>query len=293
MSNSSHHHRHGDLTKQKRARRILAFFLFLTVSLLSLTVCVRLSFVSKSAIADTLTSDTYVQGVYKNVSDYAHDMCDECSIPYDSVDSVITYDSVYQVQKAYFYGLLSVTEEFTDSAYKDYIANIGSDLETSTLSMLREQNIPVEGRAKEKVNLFAEKITQYITEVSELSFTNYIDAIVSFGSIASIVAMIGLFLLATVLVLFIVSIGKKLYRALRDIAISFYAAALLNIVLIFGVQAVKHFKTLLLYPRYLSDAIMEYVNNCIASVAVSSAVLFVIALAITTVVWTMKRNENS
>lgn len=292
-SSSSHHHRHGDTAKQKKARKILAFFLFITVSLLSLTVCVKVSFVSKNAIANTLTSDTYVQGVYNSVKEYSHDLCDECSIPYDSVDSAITYDSIYQVQKSYFYGLLAVNQEYTDTAYKDYISNIGEELKSSTRAMIKQQKIPVDGKLSENIELFADNITQYITEVCELSLGDYVKTIVSFGSVASIAGMIILFLIATVLVLFIISIGKKPYRALRDISYSFYAAALLNIILIFGVKAVEHFKSLLLYPRYLSDAIMEYVSNCLASVAVSSAVLFVIAVAITTAVWTMKRNDNN
>lgn len=292
-SNSTrHHHHHGDTKKQKTLRKILAFFLFLTVSLLSLTVCVRLSFVSKSAIVNTLTSDAYVQGVYNSVLDYSHDLCDECSIPYDSVDEVITYDAVYKIQKAYFYGILSVSEEFTQTTYQDYINDVGKNINTSTLAIIKEQSITVSGKVSDRVNQFSEKIENYVKSVTELSFTDYVDTIVSVGGIASIIAMAALLLIAVVLALLIVSIGKKLYRALRDMAYSFYAAALLNIILVFGVLAVEHFKTLVLYPRYLSAAIMDYVNNCLSSVALSSAGLFIIGIVITTAVWCLKRNEN-
>ena len=290
---SSTHHRHGDSKRHERARRILSFFLFLTVSLLSLSVCIRASFVSKGAIVNTLTSDTYVQGEYNSIKDYAHDLCDECSLPYDSVDKVITFDSVYKIQKAYINGILSASNEYTETTYKDYIADLGKSIKKETLLMLKQKNIDFYGKPDKAAARFSDYITKYVTKVTELAFTNIVKTVVTFGSVASIIAIAVFVVIATVFVLFIVSIGKKLYRAVRDIAYSFYAASLLNLLLVSGVSVVKHYKHLWLYPLYFSNAILEYVSRCIASVGVSSAVLFVIGIALTTAVWCMKRNENS
>ncbi len=274
-------------------RRILAFFLFLSISFLSLMLCVRTSFVSKSAIINTFTSDTYVSGVYKSVYDYAHDLCDECAIPYDSIDETVSYNSVYRIQKAYYNGILSASEDYTDTTYTDYIATLGKDLEDSTLSMLKKYNISTAGNTEKDVKQFSKKITDYLTGVTRLKFTDRLSSVLSFAQTASLIAAAAVFLLALVLALFVVSIGTKLYRALRDIAVSFFAAGLMNILLVVGVEAVKHFKRLLLYPLYFSQALTEYVDKCIFSVGVSSAVLFFTGLIVAAVVWRLNRNENN
>ena len=278
--------------KHERARRILAFFLFLTISLLSLSLCVRVSFVSKSSIVNTFMSDTYIQGEYNSINNYARDLCDECSLPYECVSGTVTYDAVYKIQKAYINGILSANDEYTETTYKDYIENLKKDVKASTLSVIKEQKIDTYGKASEGAEKFAQKIADYTAKTTELAFAGRVDAVSSFLRIATIVAAAVLLLVAVIFVLFILSIGKKPYRAIRDIAYSFYAAALLNIILVSGVKVLEHFKTLVLFPRYLSAALMEYVNACVSGVGISAAALFVIGLVLTTVVWSLKRNDS-
>lgn len=293
MSSSKHHHHHSETGGQKKARKILAFFLFLVISGLSLSLCLRGSVVSKGAVIDALTSDTYVSGVYKSVTDYSRDLCDECSIPYDGVDKAVTYDKIYKIQEAYYNGLFSASDSFTETTYQDYIATLGEDLNKATAETVKAYNLKVEGDSKKACAAFSKKVTDYVYSVTELSLTNSLKAVVTMGGIATVAAAIGFALIALVLILIIVSIGSSTYRALRNISHSLYASALLNILLVLGVTGVKHFKTLVLYPDYLSKAIMQYVNNSLLSVSVSSAFLFILALCLTAVVWNIKKNENS
>lgn len=290
---SSSKHRQGETIAQKRARRILAFFLFLTFSLLSLSLCVRFAFVSKNAILSAMTSDAYVSGATKSAVDYSHDLCDECGIPYDSVDKNVNYDIIYSIQKAYYGGILNSSAEYTDTTYQDYIQNLGKNLKKSTLSMLSEQNIETAADKEKAVDKFVGNITSYVTEITEIPYAGMLKTLVTVGGIAALVAAAVFAVIALVLILIIVSIGSKIHRALREIAFSLYAASLLNILLVGGVEIVKLFKTLVLYPLYLGEAVMNYVNGCLVSVGWSSFALFLCGAVLTSVVWIINKNENS
>lgn len=304
MSHSTHSAKHrsshrsknrsGATTKTQKAwRRVLAFVLFLTLTALSLFICVRTTFISKSSLIGIFTDADYVTAAQGELLDYAHDLCDACGVPYDSVDNAISVDKISEIKEAYIAGLLGASQEYTQTTYQDLIVALGDDIETQTKAMMKNRNIHTDDTVSNPAGAFADKIEEHLTEATELPHAEQLSTALNLAKTGSLAAVIFLAVLALILALIVVSIGTTRYRAVRYLAYASLSAALLDFLLVGGVQIVKQVKTLVLYPLYLSDALMRYVNRCLMSVSLSGGVLLLLAAVIMCIVWKMDRDSNN
>lgn len=291
MSSSSNSRVHGDSKSVIIGRGILAFFLFLCITAMSVLVCARAVVINPERIARIFTDESYVSALYKDVKDYSYDLCSECAVPTDSVDQCITYYSVYSVQEAYSFGNLTKLPEFTDTTYQDKIDEMNKNLVSSTEKMLDDNKLSSYD-TKNSVEKFSSKICAYIKSRIEFKLMDKLKPIVNYGKTICSVLIAVMAILILVLVLIVYSIGYRKFRALRAIAYSSLAAMLLDIVLVSGVQYIKSIKSLVIYPSYLCNAVLKFVDTCQLSLTAASAVLFVLSLAIITIVWKLKRNEK-
>ena len=294
MSSSRHHHSSAESKSQKFWRSFLAFMLFLSVSALSLTLCVRMYFINDSTVADIFCNRQYVQAVQNDVLDFAEDLSDLALLPTDGVDEVITYDTIYEIENAYAHGVLGNSEQFTATTYQDYIADLNEELLQKMDEMIAKDQIRIDSVAQDAEQQYVDNITNYLQYRVEFPFMDKLATVVNIARTATLVAAAVFGVLSFLLILIVPSIGErsKQYRAVREIAYAFLSAGLLNLCLAGGVEIVKHMKTLVLYPTYLSDSIMRYVNSCIGVVCISSAALLLCALVIITIVWKIKRKNT-
>lgn len=291
MSSSSNHRVHGDSKSVIIGRGILAFFLFLCIAAMSIFVCVRAVMINPERISRIFTDEKYVSSLYQDVKEYSYDLCSECSIPTDSVDECITYYDVYSVQEAYSFGNLTKMPEFTETTYQDKLDELNKNLVSSTEKMIKDNKLSSYD-TKNSVKKFSSKICDYIKARVEFKLMDKLKPIVNYGKTISSVLIIVMAILIVVLSLIVYSIGNRKFRSLRAIVHSTLAAMILDTVMVSGVQYIKNTKDLVIYPSYFCDSVLKFVDTCQLSMLVASAILFVLSLAIITIVWKLKRNEK-
>ncbi len=289
---SSNHHHHSESGGEHYGRSFLAFVLFLTISLLSLLCCVRFSFITPRSMVNIFVNEEYVTALRNDVLEYSHDLCRDCMLPEDALDSTVTYETVYGIENAYISGALGASREFTKTTYEDNVAELKKNIETAVNAAVKDNNISVDKNQKNGAAQVSEFVSTYLIKRIQIAHLDMLETVINIGKLASTIGIVVLAVLAVILVLIIISIGNKRYRALRSVIHSVNAAAILNLILILGVQIVKHFKTLVLYPTYVADAFMRYVNRCEGVVGFSSLVLFTVAFMLMIVVWKLNRETK-
>ncbi len=289
---STKHHHRSESGGEHYGRSFLAFVLFLVISLLSLTLCVRFYFIAPRSMVNIFVNEEYVNTLREDVCEYSHDLCSACMLPEDALDTAITYESLYNIENAYISGALGASREFTKTTYEDNVAELGKNIENAVNTVIKEKNISVDEKQKNGAAEVSGLVSNYLLKRIEIAHIDMLETVINVGKLATTIGIAALTVLAVILVLIIISIGSKRYRALRSVIHSVNAAAILNLLLIGGVEIVKQFKSLVLYPTYVADTFMRYVSRCEGVVAISSLGLFTLAFMLMVVVWKLNRETK-
>lgn len=274
----------GDYT---RLRNIFAFLLFVFIFFASISGCFRYSIVSERRVSEVFTNREYVQELYSDVLRYSEDLCEHYNIPKESVQKVITYTAIDDIQKAYTEGTLSVNDEYSEDAYSDLITDLNEGVYSSVKSTLNVQN-KKSSELDEYVHTFADIISDYVTEKVEFEYINAVKSVLNLGNTISVAVLVISAIIAVALALVVISLGEELYRNLRSVCHSVTAAAMLNFLLVVAYGIVRATKTLIIYPSYLCSSVMDYINDCAFSVFATSALLGLISVLLSAVVWELK-----
>ena len=292
MSSSSSHNHTAESKGVIFARNFLAFALAMSLSLFSLFCCVRFAFVTPNSIVKIFANEQYVTALRNDVTDYAHDICRGSMLPEDTLDETISCEMLYDIVEAYISGAVSASQEFTKTTYEDTASELKKNMQTAIETVIKEQNLTVDSKQKNGAAELSGYVNDYILERIQIAHIDMLETVVNVGSIVSVIGMIVSVIISIVLILIIISVGEKRYRSVRYIVHSLNAAALINLSLILGVQIVKHFKSLVLYPTYVADAFLAYVDRCENAVGVSVIALFFAAFILTGIVWKLSRDSK-
>lgn len=293
MSSKKHHHSHKSESKSEHiGRSFLAFALSLTLSLLTLSCCVKFVFITPQSIVNIFADEQYVDELRNDVLEYSHDVCRGSMLPENALDETISYEKLYDIVEAYVSGALGASQEYTKTTYEDISHELKTEIVSRINTVVKENGLTPDSKQKKGAEKLGEYMETYILERIEVAHIDMLETVVNVGSIASIIGIVVSALFSLILILIIISIGEKRYRSLRSVVHAVNAAGLINLSLIAGVQTVKHFKSLVLYPTYIADAFMRYVNRCENTVGISSLALFFVALILMTVVWKLSRDSK-
>lgn len=273
-------------------KSFLAFMLFLSLTATSLCACMRLVILSPNRLINLFCNEQYIAALKDDLTEYAIDVCESSAIPSDGVEEVLSFSTVYQIEKAYIAGMLEADEQYTATTYQDFITRLGETIQENTAATLEKQGIAVDETVTDGPEQLAKRITDYITERVEFPLMDELQATMNLGSIGSMAGAIGFAVLSLVLALIILTFKTKMYRSLREVVYALLAASLTDFCLVAGVALVGVFKDLVLYPAYLADAVMVYIGNCMLSVAAAGGILFFIALILMVVIWKVKRDNS-
>jgi len=294
MSRQHHHHHSSehDTGSMKFWRSFLAFVLFLTLTATSLCACARITYISPQAMVKLFCNKDYVTALHADIKDYAEDLCKVCSVPADGTEA-ITYKAVYDLEETYIAGLMGTTEEYTETTYLDYIADLTETIAEQTVAANAAQGIRDDADVSDGAQQFSESLSKYITKRVEFPLADQLKTVVNLGSTGTMIGAIVFAVVSLLLGSVVVSIGHKRYRAMRELAYAATAAALMDFALIGGVKLVGLFKSLVLYPQYLADAVMAHIDRCLLTTGVAGAILFAAALCVMILVWLIKRGNNA
>lgn len=294
MSTAQHSSRDksSSAKSHKVIRAILSFVLFICVTALSLSVCIKSTFVNPNTFVKVFTDKDYISSLQSDILQYSHDLCNECSIPFDSVDEELNYDTIYDLEMSFIAGKLGTSPQYNEVAFDENINSLNENIFSSINKIIEKYELQTASNQSKNVKTFTDKITDYAKQKIQFQYIDKLETITGIGKTVTIVLITVLAIITCVTASILFFTGSKRYRSVRSIAYSFLSSFLMNIVLVFGLELIKANKTLVIYPTYLCNAVMNYVNTCELSVAIAGAVMFFISILVIAVEWKMKRDEK-
>lgn len=284
MKASSH-----DTKGNIRVRAFLSFVLCVLMVVLSLSVCTKTVFVNASYLEEKLTSFSYVNSYRENVITYASDCFLKNGIPDDNLNNVITQEKANELAENYINSILKVKAGITSDTFSQTVEGLKSSLNKEIKQQISSTGYTYNEETAQKT---VDRIADYAREQLSIPGVSYIETIVNIGSVASTAVAVLTAVFIAVLVVIIFFVGAKRYRSIRAIGISFMSAGFFDLILSLIVIIISKVKCVDIFPLYLRQAFMSYVNGSIGAVALSGGILLLVSLAFITLVWKMKRDEK-
>lgn len=279
--------------KEKNFRTVISFFLYLCLA--GVLLCTSFFTVTgnPNTFVKAFTDSSYVQELYSDVVQYATDTAQGNSVPTDFIEKSIKYETIYEIEKAYMSGALGASKQYNENAYLTLLETFNEEVERSVNNMVQEQNLKIDGAIKKNaVSDFSNDITLYVQKKVEFKSINELKGFIKMTSLLCYVIMTLSVIGTITFILLLIFKGGKNYRGIRSISYSVLATTILDLIFILAIAIVKATKDLVIYPTYLVGAFMQWVNESMAALSYSAAILFVIFLALACYVWKLKRNEK-
>lgn len=282
--------KHRNNVKNTKGQFVLSFLLFVSLAVLSLSICAKAYFVNPSSFSAMVTSRDYISALHEDIVEFAYDECEQCSVPSDFVDKAISYDSVYRLESSYIHSALGTSDAYSNEAFDSNLEDMAEKIKDGVNADLKAQGL--RSGVTNGSDMLASSITSYAREKVSFAYLDKVQALYNVGGILLIV-LIALSAIFAVIFGAMLNISKtKPYQTLRMVAYSFEASALFNFVMVLAVAIVRITKDLVVYPSYLCSALMDFVGKSMLTVTISGLAQAMIALAIITAVWVLKRGNE-
>ena len=282
----------SDFASRRRARAILSFVLYLCTVMCALCFEFMAVTANPNTFVKEFTNSTYVENMRKDIVQYTKDLCALNSISDDFVDNLITYDNIYRIENAYISGEFTSTQEFSVDAYSGLLTQLKADVATSVSDVIKTKNITVEKSVKKTAaDRFADDVADYAGEVIQFGYAKQVKEFCELSkTVCSIlVAVCGVVGICAVILLF--KRTSKNYRATRNIACSLLASTVMNLIVLVAVAVIKSTRQLVVYPTYLVDVFMRWINDSMYALAIGSGFLGILFVAFACVTWKLKHDS--
>lgn len=294
MSSRKFRLRKRNLTQKQieRKRRYLSFFLFVCMAVFSICCCLKISVFNVNHIVDALIDSTYINALQDDIHEYATDACLESGIGTDSVDEVITYQNIYDIENSYITSLLNASEQFNNYAFNENIAQLKQDLIDSTKEMLTRGGVELSEDVNGRIDMFATQICDYTVNRIEYSTG---DLLVDIVNIASNSISIIIAVLAIIIVLATISLlmtGNTYYRNMRYLAYSLTAATILDFVIVGLIAFITTLRPPALQPSYVAQAMINYIDQTVFDLFMTGLGVLCVSLFVLTLTWRLKRDKQ-
>ena len=273
----------------KALRIILSFILSVVIATIGVAVCVNSSFLDGKNIEKHFTSYEYVSGVREDVISYTESVYDRNGLDKSNIYDIITFEKVSEAVQNYTGHYISSRIGFDEDTYTNTIDGI-----VDVLSDDIDVQVKKSGQAydAESAKRLTDSVNSYFVSAVDITGVSYIETILNVGvPISYAVIGIGVFFFIFI-TLILYFLGERRYRSLRAISISFWTSGIFEIclaVMVFVISRVKKFDV---YPIYLSEQLMKYVDGCLGMVAVLGLMLIVVAISTSAAAWLSKRNKS-
>lgn len=282
-----------DFTSRRKARNVLAFVLYLCIIMCALCV----EFVSVTAnpktFAKEFTNSVYVENMRCDIARYTKDLCQASSVPDNFVDNLITYDNIYKIENAYVSDEFASTREFSSDAYDGLIAQFKENVATSVDNVIKSNNISVDKSVNDTaVDDFAQNVADYAGKVTQFGYASQVK---DFCDLSKTVCSIIIAVCGAIGIGVIVSLFKRTsmkYHATRNIAYSLLAAFIMNLIVLAAVAVTKATRQLVIYPTYLVDVFIRWLNDSMCALAIGNGVLGILFVALVCFTWKQKHDIN-
>lgn len=278
---------------RSKKRSILSFFLYLCITFgVFCTVFLSVT-ANPNTFIKEFTEPSYIANVKDDISQYTSDLCLKNSVPDDFVESTITYDKIYNLENAYIYEELGSSQELVTESYTGLLSQFKDDVIASMNEMISSQGIQIEKSVQDTaVDTFAQQVTDYASKATHFG---YIRQLKSFCDLSKTVCSIILTVCLIVgigLVVAIFSGTSRKYRATRSLSYAFSSASVMNLIVAIAIYIVKTTKNLVIYPTYLVDVFIRWVDDSLNSVLTCAGILAIIFVAFACFTLKLKRDSQ-
>lgn len=283
----------SDKKASSKNTNFASFVLYLCIALASLAICFLGIIGNPSTFEDVFTDRIYVESLQLDVKQYAQDLSQKNTIPYDYVEDAITYGDLCEISRAYVLGSLDYSERYTPNTYLTMLDAYRDNIENEINLMVAHQYVHVDDANRQKeVKKFAQCIEEYTQKKIEFPYLTQAQEVLSIGRMLSYAIIVISAICAGLCLLSIFNKDIKKYKKLRAITVPFLSASIIDMLLVGGIAVVKNLKDLVVYPLYLADALMLWVNKSMLGASYIAGILFLIFLGLVTCVWKLKRDEK-
>lgn len=269
----------------KRLRAVLGFVLSAVIAALSVAICANAVFLNEKNIEKRFTCYEYVSAVRNDVIEYTKSVYDRNGLDKSNIDSIITFEAVDEVAENYAGHYISFRVSYDESSYLASIKTVGDEIADDIAVQVTNSNQQFN---QETASEIVSSINDYFDDAVSLTGVSYLETVLNIGTpVCYIIIGVCLFFFVFItLILFF--LGEKRYRSLRTISISFLTSGIFEMCLAFIVFVISRVKTIDVYPLYLSQQLMKYIDECIIVVVISGAAAVMVSVAVSAVTWVNK-----
>lgn len=273
-------------------RKYLSFFLFICMALFSICCCLKISVFNTNHIVDALIDSTYINALQDDIHEYATDVCLKSGIGTDSVDEVITYQTVHNIENSYISSLLNASDQFNDYAFEENTAQLKQDLIDSTKDMLTLSGVEITGEMQNNIDLFATEICDYAVDRIEYSTGDLLVDIVNIASSGLTIIIAVLAIIIVLATISLLSTGNTYYRNMRFLAYSLIGATILDSAVVALIAVITTIKPPALQPSYVAQAMINYIDQTVFDLSMTALGALCVSLFVVTMTWRLKRDQQ-
>lgn len=265
--------------KAKRLPYFWSFILFFLVCILTLSVLFGAVFGNSRRIADAFMDKTYVDRLYEDVQLYAADLCLEYGLDEELAQTVVRTD----VEAALSAYVDSALRNASEADHKRQIDAVVQKLKAAV-----QQAAP--SASEEDLNTFSEDFEAYFIAQTEFIYMDNVRAFSDLSTKISVAgAVTGCLLLAGVAAALARSgVDRREKLLLAGDAVC--AAGITTFLFTVVMMLLKSKKNIYIFPSYLSDAVTDYIMDCLKMNLAAAAVL--IAASIGMMLFALKGRKD-
>ena len=271
----------------KLLRGIFSFLLAGVITILSVAICFVSNFINPESVEKYFNSFEYSCGVRDDISDYAKDIYDKNGLDNSNIDYIFSYDNVKLIVDDYAAHVIADRAGYDEKLYSKHIEDVTDDLRQDIEAQLKANGNDNDIKAIDQI---VRSVAKYIEKEINITGIGKLNSVMSIGNkITKVILFVNgaLFIFVAGVLLFL---GEQRYRSVRAISISFLTSGFYQIFLGLIVIIISRVKRFDIYPNYLFDQLMSYVDNCSQTLMLAGFVLIIISIFFASIAW-MQKNK--
>lgn len=267
-----------------------SFLLFLMLSALCLLVCARAFILNPQTAARYLCSDTYITGVTQDVAEYAGDLCLRNGLTGLDATGLVPRSFVEKAESAYVSYAFDAGDNIDRKAYGRLPDELHASLTSALNTYLQQNGYDVQSSAiADGVGQFAEEVCDYTFSRIAVPFEDTLADLFDTGGVLIVAGIVYCSVVGLLAGALIFALKGRFYRNVRYVSYATFASSLFFFAAYAASRIFCAVKTLVIYPGYLCDIVMQYAGACINLLLCGGAVFLVLSAVLWLCVWKLKR----
>lgn len=269
-------------------RKILSFFLFLSLVLLSIACVAKGAIINGNMIENKFTSYAAVSALRQDIITFTKDGFLKNGLNDENINDIISQAKVEAVAKSFAASEFKSKTGYTKESSEQDVAALCNEIKSEIVKQVKASGFEYNEKA---VNTQVQKIDKFINAQLVMPGSKYIETAFNVGKIGvNIFVAVSVFL-TLVFGSMLFFTGKREYRSIRSIGVSFCSAGIADLFASIIALIIFSIKSIDIYPMFIKNAIDSYISTSIGAVAACGACFILITLVLLAISWKLKRER--